>query len=94
MAYQNFLLQRHEERTKSLSKTDRVSKFCMDAGVLSVLEIGQCFMTNENGDQFYAKACREYTLPKGIWIITTRRMDPGKHKNWTRAGSNDQLPVW
>ena len=30
-AYQNFLLQRHEERIKSLSHTDRVSTFCMGA---------------------------------------------------------------
>ena len=46
-AYQNFLLQRYEERIKSLSHTDRVSKFCMDAGFLSVVEIGQYFMTKD-----------------------------------------------
>ena len=34
-AHQNLLLQRYEERIKSLSQTDRVSKFCMDAGVWS-----------------------------------------------------------
>ena len=79
-AYQNFLLQRYEERTESLSQIDRVSKFCMDAGFLSVREIGQYFMTKDNGEQFYA--------------ITTKRMDPGKHENWTIDGSNDQLPVW
>ena len=61
-AYQNFLLQRYEERIKSLSQTNRVSKFCMDAGFLSVVEIGQYFMTEDIGEQFYAKACREYTL--------------------------------
>ena len=43
--YQNFLLQRYGERIKSLSQTDRVSKFCMDAGFISVVEIGQYFMT-------------------------------------------------
>ena len=42
--YQNFLLQRYEERVKSLSQTDRVSKFCMDAGFIGVVEIGQYFM--------------------------------------------------
>ena len=63
-AYQNFLLQRYEERIKSLSQTDRVSKFCMDAGFLSVVEIGQYFMTKDNGEQFYAMACRECTLPR------------------------------
>ena len=63
-SYQNFLLQRFEERIKSLSQTNRVSKFCMDAGFLSVVEIGQYFMTKDTGEQFYAKACREYTLPR------------------------------
>ena len=47
-----------------LSQTDRVSKFCMDAGFIDVVEIGQCFMTRDNGEQFFAKACREYTLPR------------------------------
>ena len=63
-AHQNFLLQRYEERIKNLSQTDRVSKFCMDAGFLSVVEVGQYFMTKDTGEQFYAKACREYTLPR------------------------------
>ena len=63
-ANQNLLLQRYEERIKHLSQTDRVSKFCMDAGFFSVVEIGQYFMTKDNGEQFYTKACREYTLPR------------------------------
>ena len=40
-AYQNFVLQQYEERIERLSQQDRVSKFCMDAGFLSVVEIGQ-----------------------------------------------------
>ena len=36
-AYQNLVLQRYEERIKSLSQTDRVSKFCMDMQDLKVL---------------------------------------------------------
>ena len=47
--FQNFLLQRYEERIERLSQTDRVSKFCMDAGFLSVVEIGQYFMTKDKG---------------------------------------------
>ena len=63
--YQNLLLQRYEERIERLSQTDKVSKICMDAGFLSVVvEIGQYFMTKDNGEQFYAMACREYTLPR------------------------------
>ena len=62
--FQNFLLQRYEERIERLSQTDKVSIFCMDAGFLSVVEIGQYFMTKDNGEQFYAMARREYTLPR------------------------------
>ena len=63
-AYQKFLLQQHEERIEKLSQQDKLSKFCMDAGFLSVVEIGQYFMTEDNGEQFHAVACREYTLPR------------------------------
>ena len=63
-AYQNLLLQRYEERIMSLSQTGRVSKFCMDAGFISVVEIRRYFMTKDNEEQFYAKACREYTPPR------------------------------
>ena len=31
-AYQNFQLKQYEERIERLSQTDKVSKFCMDAG--------------------------------------------------------------
>ena len=37
-AYQNFLLQQYEERIERLSQQDKLSKFCMDAGFLSVVE--------------------------------------------------------
>ena len=36
----------------------------MDAGFLSVVEIGQYLMTKDTGEQFYAVACREYTVPR------------------------------
>ena len=42
---QDFLLQQYEERIEKLSQQDKLSKFRMDAGFLSVVEIGQCFMT-------------------------------------------------
>ena len=65
-AYNNFLLQRYEERIERLSQQDRLSIFCMDAGFLNVVEIGQCFMTKDTAEfsQFRAVACREYTLPR------------------------------
>ena len=65
-ARQNFPLQQYEERIEKLSQQDRLSKFCMDAGFLSVVENGQYFMTKDTGDltQLHAVACREYTLPR------------------------------
>ena len=57
-AYQNFLLQQYEERIERLSQQDRLSKICIDAGFLNVVEIGQYFMTKDTGDltQFHAVA--------------------------------------
>ena len=62
---QDHLLQQHGERIEKLSQQDKLSKFCMDAGFLNVVEIGQNFMTKDAADlpQFHAVACREYTLP-------------------------------
>ena len=64
-ANQNFVLQQYGERIEKLSQQDRLSKFCMDAGFLNVVENGQYFMTKDTGDftQFNTVACREYTLP-------------------------------
>ena len=65
-AHQNFLFQQYKERIEKLSQQDKLIKFCMDAGFLSVVENGQYFMTKDTGDftQFNAVACREYTLPR------------------------------
>ena len=60
-------LQRYRERTKKLSQQNRVSKICTDAGFLTVVEIGQYFMTKDTEEcsQFTdSVACREYTLPR------------------------------
>ena len=37
-ASKNCLLQQYEERIEKLSQQDKLSKFCMDAGFLSVVE--------------------------------------------------------
>ena len=63
-SHQNLLLQRYEERIEMLTQENKVSKFCMDAGLIHVVEIGQYFMTKDTGEQFFARACREYTLPR------------------------------
>ena len=65
-AYQKILLHQYGERIEKLSQQDKLSKICMDAGFLNVVENGQYFMTRDTGDltQFHAVACREYTLPR------------------------------
>ena len=63
---QDLLLQQYGERIEKLSQQDKLSKFCLDAGFLNVVEIGQYFISKDTGDltQFHAVACREYTLPR------------------------------
>ena len=66
-AHKELLLQRYGERIEKLSQQDKLSKFCTDAGFLTVVEVGQYFMTKDTEEfsQFTdAVACREYTLPK------------------------------
>ena len=65
-AHKEFLLQQYGERIEKLSQQDRLSKFCIDAGFLTTVEVGQYFMTKDTEEfsQFTdSVACREYTLP-------------------------------
>ena len=81
--HHQILWQQYEERIKLLSQESKVSRFCMEAGFVHVVEVGQYFMTKDTGDfrQFRAVACREYTLhrddgssqPRG-WIQGNSRI--------------------
>ena len=66
LANKDLPLQQWRERIEKLSQQDKLSRFCMDAGFLNVVEIGQYFMTKDTAEfsQFHAVACREYTLPR------------------------------
>ena len=55
-SHQNLLLQRYEERIEMLSQENKVSKICMDAGFIHVVEIGQYFMTKDTEEQCFAKS--------------------------------------
>ena len=55
-SHQNFLLQRYEERVELPSHGNKVSKFCMDAGFIHVVEIGQYFMTKDTEEQFFCES--------------------------------------
>ena len=76
-ACQNFLLQQNGERIEKLS--DKLIKFCMDAGLLNVVEIGLYFMTKDTADLTHFRS------------ITTLRMDPREHQHWARIGSCNQV---
>ena len=79
------LWQQYMERIESLSSESKVSRFCMEAGFIRVVEVGQYFITKDTGDfrQFHAVACREYTLPRDDessqprgWIQGDTRIGP------------------
>ena len=61
-----FLWQQYIERIESLSPESKVSRFCMEAGFVRIVEVGQYFVTKDTGDfkQVRPVACREYTLPR------------------------------
>ena len=46
-AHKDLLLQKYGEQIEKLSQQDKLSKFCIDAGFLNVVEIGQYFMTKD-----------------------------------------------
>ena len=80
-------LQQYGERIEKLSQQDKLSKFCMDAGFLNVVEIGQYFMTKDTAEfsQFHAVACHQYTLP--------REEGASQPKGWIQ-GNTKIGPVW
>ena len=84
-SHHQILWQQYEERIKSLSQESKVSRFCMEAGFVHVVEVGQYFMTKDTGDfrQFRPVACREYTLHRDDessqargWIQGNTRIGP------------------
>ena len=79
------LWQQYTERIESLSPESKVSRFCKEAGFISIVEVGQYFVTKDTGNlrQFRSVACREYTLPRDDpasqpkgWIQGNMRIGP------------------
>ena len=79
------LWQQYMERIESLSPESKVSRFCMEAGFMRVVEVGQYFVTRDTGNlrQFRSVVCREYTLPRDDpasrakgWIQGNMRIGP------------------
>ena len=79
---QEDLLQKYQERVDRLSQQNRVIKFCTDAGFLTTVEVGQCFMTKDTEEFSHfteSVACREHTLPRD-----EKSSEP---KGWIRANT-------
>ena len=80
----NVALQKCFQQVRQLSPEDKLGKFCKEAGFMSVVEVGQYFVTR-NASEFLLKtvACREYTLPRDDpaseakgWIQGNTRIGP------------------
>ena len=81
------------ERIESLSPESKVSRFCMEAGFVRVVEVGQYFMTRDAGEFNQTVACREYTLSPRRPSLTTKRMDSRKHENLVCIRSHNQFSI-
>ena len=71
------------QQVESLSPENRVSNFCEEAGFMSVVEVGQYFVTRNASEFLHTIACREYTLPRDDqasqpkgWIRGNTRIGP------------------
>ena len=86
LAHKDLLLQQYGVRIEKLSQQDKLRTFCLDAGFLNVVEIGQYFMTKDTAEfsQCHAVACREYVLP--------REEEASQPKGWIQ-GSTKIGPV-
>ena len=75
----NIALRKYFQQVQRLSPEDRLSKFCKEAGFMSVVEVGQYFVTRNDSAFLHTVACREYTLP---------RDDPASEpKGWIRGNT-------
>ena len=77
------ILQKYFQQVKSLSPENRLSKFCKEARFMSVVEVGQYFVTRNASEFLHTVACREYTLPRDDpasepkgWIRENTRIGP------------------
>ena len=58
------ILQQYLKQVEPLSPENKLSKFCKEAGFMSVIEVGQYFVTRDASEFQQTVACREYTFPR------------------------------
>ena len=85
-AQEEDLWHRYQERIEKLSQQDRVIKFCIDAGFLTTVDVGQYFMTKDT-EEFHnlqsqwlvvSALCQEMKnhLTRKVGFEGTLRLDP------------------
>ena len=85
------LWQQYMERIESLSLESKVSRFYMEAGFMRVVEVGQYFMTKNNG-WFFSGLSWIYSSTRRS-SFATKRIDSRRHENWACIRSHKQLHV-
>ena len=91
--------QRYIQQVESLSPENKVRKFCKEAGFMSVVEVGQYFVTKKHwklNTISLSGLMRIYSSSRRH-SFTSKRMDSRKYENWTCIGSHDQfsaLQIW
>ena len=91
--------QQYIQQVESLSLENKVSRFCMEARFMRIVEVGQYFMTKDTGSlkHFRSLACREYTPPRDDPASQAKGWIHRKHENRACIGSHDQfstLQIW
>ena len=76
------LLQRYRERSERLSQQDRVIKFCIDAGFLTTVEVGQYFMTKTLKDSHNLQ--NQWLVVSTFFPRDEKSTDP---KRWIRGNT-------
>ena len=104
LARKDLLLQQYGERIEKLSQQDKLSKFCMDAGFLTVVDIGQYFMShgsnkfvmnlNNNEQEIPEVQLEEYALQLDATDFACRSKAKAKPRRREPAGSSPRaIPI-
>ena len=83
--------QQYIQQVESPSPESGVSKFCKEAGFMSVVEVGQYFVTKDICDSISISGLSRIRPSTRRKSFSTKRVDPRKYENWTCIGSHDQF---
>ena len=85
---QENLLQKHKERVERLRQQDRLIKFCIDAGFLTTVGVGQYFMTEDT---------EKFSQLQILWPVVSTHCQETKNQLTQKVGFEGTLrldPNW